>query len=48
MQESTICICKHCYTNKRAALKALKALDRRIQRRIAKAKEQPRYEYYEG
>jgi hypothetical protein len=48
MQESTICIGKHCYTNKRAALKALKALDRRIQRRIAKAKEQPRYEYYEG
>ena len=48
MQESTICIGKHYYTNKREALKALRKLDRRIQRRIEKAKEQPRYEYYEG
>lgn len=47
MQETSICICKHMYCNKHAAMKALRQLDRRIQRRIAKIKEQPRHKYDE-
>lgn len=47
MQETTFCIGKRIYFNKAAALKALKAYDRRIQRHIAKVKALPRYEYSE-
>lgn len=47
MQESTICVGKHYYTSKREALKALRQLDKRVKRRIAKAKAQPREEHFE-
>ena len=47
MLERTIVIGKREYTNKRAALKALKSLDRRIHRKIGKQKSKRLIEYEE-
>ena len=49
MQETTIVIGKRAYKSKHAALKALKELDRRVQRKIEKqkAKQLVEYDYYE-
>lgn len=45
MQETTIVIGKRAYTNKRAAIKALKQFERRVAKHISKAKERPYYVY---
>ena len=45
MQEATIVIGKRVYKNKHAAMKALKDLDRRIQRKIEKQKAKQLIEY---
>ena len=49
MQETMIVIGKRCYKSKHAAMKALRELDRRVQRRIEKqkAKQLIEYEYDE-
>ena len=38
MFEQTICIGKRCYNSEHQALKALKKLDRRINKKVAKVK----------
>ena len=45
MQETMIVIGKRAYKSKHAAMKALKALDRRIQRKIEKQKAKQLTEY---
>ena len=49
MQETLIVVGKRVYKSKHAAMKALKDLDRRIQRKIEKqkAKQLVEYDYYE-
>ena len=47
MQETLIVVGKRAYKNKREALKALKDLDRRIQRKIEKQKAKQLIEYEE-
>jgi hypothetical protein len=46
MKEATFCICKRCYCSEREAMRALKKLDRRINKKIqrAKSKELVKYE----
>ena len=39
MFEQTICIGKRCYNSERQALKALKRLDRRVSKKLEKAKQ---------
>ena len=34
MKEATFCICKRCYSSEREAMRALKKLDRRINKKI--------------
>ena len=47
MFEQTICIGKRCYNSERQALKALKRLDRRVSKKLEKAKQKEliKYEY---
>ena len=47
MQDLSICICKRVYKNKHAAMKALKQLDRRINKRIEREKSKKLAEYYD-
>ena len=46
MQHNTICICKRCYNSEREAMRALKKLDRRLHKKLdrAKSKELVKYE----
>lgn len=47
MQETLIVVGKRAYKSKHAAMKALKELDRRVQRRIEKQKAKQLVEYEE-